>query len=91
MVNVNRMFHLFDNHKTPPQQHQHHLTMYRQTELADLCQDDRQDLRIFGGEWRLTGLQQLVSVSQVCTFTIVSRHAALLVSFYTGKHLSIFH
>ena len=37
----------------------------RQTELADLCQDDRQDLRIFGGEWRLTSLQQLVSVSLV--------------------------
>ena len=66
----------------------------RQTELADLCQDDRQDLRIFGGEWRLTGLQQLVSVSQVCTFAIVSRPAAPLVSFSRGEHvglLNIFH
>ena len=61
---------------------------YRQ-KFADLCQDDRQDLRIFGGEWRLTSLQQLVSVSQVCTFAIVSRHAALLVSFQTGEHLSL--
>ena len=62
--------------------------------LVDLCQDDRQDLRIFGGEWRLTGLQQLVSVSQVCTFAIVSRPAAPLVSFSRGEHpalLNIFH